>query len=182
MQSSLTFSPLSFPTLSQHCSERLIKTGDPHQKAHFWQSDSMSISAEDTSGTHFWPEWTVDAVQQPAFSRVSPVWLSAASRGQSWRTWLLVKVFMCLCDHRYVPLVTDLLFHIAYPGRHVEHERESEGMPPRSPCHCQESACPSIEHGFWMIVACFFWIWAGWSIFGNNTPSDVTSSYGFVQY
>ena len=23
--------------------------------------------------------------------------------GQSLRTWLLVKVFMCLCDHRYVP-------------------------------------------------------------------------------
>lgn len=98
----------------------------------------------------------MDAVQQPALSSVSPVWLSAASHGRSWRTWLLVKVFMCLCDHRYVPLVTDLLFHIAHPGRHVECARDPEGVPPRSPGHCQESMHPSVEYGLWMIVAFFF--------------------------
>lgn len=32
------------------------------------------------------------------------------------RTWLLVKVFMCLCDHRYVPSVTEPLLHSRSPG------------------------------------------------------------------
>lgn len=91
----------------------------------------MRVSAEDTSGTHFLPGRTVEAAQQPALSGASPVGLSATSQGQSWRTWLLVKVFMCLCDHRYVRLVTDLLFHSVSPGRQVEGEVEPEGVPLR---------------------------------------------------
>lgn len=54
-QNSLAFSSPSLPTLSQHCPGRLIKAGDSGEKAHLGQSDSIRVSAEDTSGSHFLP-------------------------------------------------------------------------------------------------------------------------------
>ena len=79
--------------------------------------------------------------------------------GQSLRTWLLVKVFMCLCDHRYVPSVTEPLLHLACPGKQVGRGwSQMEGVSSRSRCHHQERKddC-GCGIGLWH----FLWIWAG---------------------
>lgn len=73
---------------------------------------------------------------------------------------------MCLCDHRYVLLVTDLLSHVVCPGRQVERGLEPEGVPSEVAVSLpEEGVSLGVELGLqednqWL----FFWIWAGCSI------------------
>lgn len=90
---------------------------------------------------------------------------------------------MCLCDHRYVPSVTDLLFHIVCPGKQVECEMEPEGEPLRLRCHCQERECAWVWNmGFGEIIVALL-LNLGWmKHFGNDASSAVKFSYDFVHY
>lgn len=60
-------------------------------------------------------------------------WSGTTPQGQILRTCLLVKLLMCLYDHRHVLSVTDL-FHVVHSVRQKDIEERRRDVP-RWPCH-----------------------------------------------
>lgn len=79
----------------------------------------------------------------------------AASHGQILRMWLLVKVLMCLYDHRYVPSVTVLL-HVVHSGRQSNICGRQRNVPRVARPLREMGECAGYRTGIWENLVAFF--------------------------